>query len=172
MMKSNIIKISRERLKDADILFKSRRYEGAIYICGYALELRLKHQICKRLNWTIFPPNGSNDYKNFKTHVLDVLLGLTGKEKLIRNSYFAEWSIASKWNPQSRYQISSATTSDALLMISSTKTLLNKLRILFLKNYVVQKNLFLLKRGSLVFLQLFLGRVLVISGIYFFQPLG
>jgi HEPN domain-containing protein len=127
MLKSDILKISRERLKDAEILFKSRRYEGAIYICGYALELRLKHQICKRLDWNEFPPNNTKDYKNFKTHNLDILLSLTGREKSIKNNFLAEWSITSKWNPQSRYQISSAKSSDASLMISSTKTLLKQL---------------------------------------------
>ncbi len=47
--KKEVKKIARARLKDAEVLAASRRYEGAIYLCGYAVELGLKARICKTL---------------------------------------------------------------------------------------------------------------------------
>jgi len=38
--------IARERIKDAEALFGAERYEGAMYICGYAVEIALKARIC------------------------------------------------------------------------------------------------------------------------------
>ena len=33
--------------KDAKALFEKRRYPTAIYMAGYAIEIALKHEICK-----------------------------------------------------------------------------------------------------------------------------
>ena len=50
MIQTNDIKdIARARLQDADILLTSGRYDGAIYLCGYAIELALKARICQTL---------------------------------------------------------------------------------------------------------------------------
>ena len=38
---------SRERLKDAECLHEAERFNGAIYLCGYALECRLKFCVCE-----------------------------------------------------------------------------------------------------------------------------
>jgi hypothetical protein len=37
---------SHERWEDAQCLYKAGRYQGAIYLCGYALECRLKFSVC------------------------------------------------------------------------------------------------------------------------------
>ena len=34
--RSDLSKIARARLRDAEVLYRSRRYDGAIYLCGYA----------------------------------------------------------------------------------------------------------------------------------------
>lgn len=52
--KREIKKIAKARLKDAEVLAASRRYEGAIYLCGYAVELGLKARICLTLKWPGF----------------------------------------------------------------------------------------------------------------------
>ena len=126
MLRTELKKLAISRLKDAEILLKSKRYSGAIYICGYAIELRLKNQICKKLKWADFPPGGSfGKYKSLKTHDLDVLLSFTGKEQKVKSSFLAEWSIVSQWNPEIRYNpISSVNKQDSLNMIASTQTLL------------------------------------------------
>lgn len=125
-----ITKIAKARLKDAEVLAASRRYEGAIYLCGYAVELGLKTRICKTLKWPGFPStnNEFNDYRSFKTHNLDVLLHLSGIEGRIKATLFAEWSAVAEWDPESRYNpIGHVTSADAQLMLSSAKSLLAKL---------------------------------------------
>jgi len=49
--RSDLQKIARARLRDADVLYRAQRYDGAIYLCGYAVEIALKARICKALAW-------------------------------------------------------------------------------------------------------------------------
>lgn len=126
----DVRKLARERLKDAQVLLAGNRYEGAMYLCGYSIELVLKARICQTLKWAGFPSTNAEfaDYKSFKTHDLDVLLHLSGKEAKIKTTLFAEWSAVAAWDPQSRYSpVGSATAADAALMLSSAKMLLGKL---------------------------------------------
>ena len=125
-----IIKIAKARLEEAEILAASNRYEGAIYLSGYAIELGLKAKICKTLKWSGYPStrNEFKEYSSFKTHDLDVLLHLSGSEKSVKNTFLAEWSIVATWDPESRYNpIGQVSLNDAQLMISSVKTLMAKL---------------------------------------------
>jgi len=126
----DIKKIAKARLKDAEALLASRRYEGAIYLCGYAVELGLKARICKTLKWAGFPSTRKEfeGYQSFKTHDLDVLLHLTGIEGRIKTQLFAQWSAVAAWDPESRYNsIGKASPTDAHLMVSAAKSLLVKL---------------------------------------------
>ena len=128
--KKEIKKIARARLKEAEVLAASHRYEGAIYLCGYAVELGLKARICKTLKWPGYPSskNEFNKYRSFKTHNLDVLLHLTGIEDRVKTTLFAEWSAVTGWDPESRYNpVGNVSSHDARLMISSAKALLARL---------------------------------------------
>lgn len=127
---SEVNKISKESLKDSQVLFKAKRYKGAIYMCGYVIELRLKYNICKMLKWSGFPSTSGEfeKYKSFKTHDLDVLLHLSGKEDKIKTKFLADWSIIANWDPEIRYnKVNSVNKNDAQNMIKSTKTLLKQL---------------------------------------------
>lgn len=122
--------IARARLKDADALLASRRYDGAIYLCGYAVELVLKARICSALKWQGYPSTTSEfkDYQSFRTHDLDVLLHLSGREQNIKLNSFAEWSSVAQWNPSARYQpVGTAKRTDAQLMILAARKLLGKI---------------------------------------------
>ena len=113
-------KIASARLKDAEILFQGKRYDGAVYLCGYAVELILKAKICKTLNWTDFPSSNSEfqGLQSFKTHRLDLLLSLSGQEGKIKATYFADWSIVASWDSETRYSIIGTVTEiDAFNMI-------------------------------------------------------
>jgi HEPN domain-containing protein len=92
--RNELKKIARARLKDADILMASRRYDGAIYLCGYAVEIALKARICQTLKWQGYPSSKRefHDYQSFRTHDLDVLLHLAGREQTIKTNFLAEWS--------------------------------------------------------------------------------
>lgn len=92
--KTELRKLANARLHDAKTLFSAKRYDGAVYICGYVIELGLKLRICKTLNWDGFPSTNRefNDFRSFKTHNLDVLLALSGIEEKIKTEYLTEWS--------------------------------------------------------------------------------
>jgi HEPN domain-containing protein len=125
-----IKKIATARLEDAEVLVASRRYEGALYLCGYAVELGLKARICKTLKWAGFPSTSKEfeGYHSFKTHNLDVLLHLTGIEDRIKTQLLAEWSAVKEWDPESRYNpIGNASPAEANLMVSAVKSLLARL---------------------------------------------
>jgi hypothetical protein len=114
--------LSRECLEDAKALYSLKRYRGAIYNCGYAVEIGLKMKICKTLGWNEYPTDSK--YKAFKTHELDFLLHLSGIEKAVSTKYIAEWSVLKKWDPEKRYSTALVVEKGADLMIKSTETLL------------------------------------------------
>ena len=125
---SDLIDIARERLIDAETLLNAQRFDGAVYLCGYSLEIALKHKICQTLNWNGFPSTTKEfeKYKSLKTHDLDVLLSFTGNETNLKATYLAEWSAVSLWSPEARYNpIGAINSADATFMINSTKTLIN-----------------------------------------------
>jgi len=126
----NVKEIAQARLEDADTLLASGRYDGAVYLCGYAVELALKAKICQILDWQGYPSTKGEftKYGSFKTHDLDVLLHLTGKEEYVKTFLFTEWSAVAFWNSEARYRaIGTAKASDAHSMISAAKQLLERL---------------------------------------------
>jgi HEPN domain-containing protein len=126
----DLLKIATARLEDAEVLLANRRYDGAVYLCGYAVEIKLKARICKTLNWPGYPSTLKEfkNYSSFKTHDLDVLLHLSGRESNIKLNFLTEWSVVAQWDPSTRYQpVGTADESDARLMISATKVLLREI---------------------------------------------
>lgn len=115
---------ARGRLRDAHALLSHTRYDGSIYLAGYAVEMALKVRIAKTLKWQAFPDTNS-EFKgllSLKTHDLNVLLSFTGRESKIRGSHGTEWSVVVAWKPELRYKpIGSATQASAALMLHSAK---------------------------------------------------
>lgn len=123
-------KIARARIKDAETLFQANRYEGAVYLCGYAVEIALKARICGTLRWAGYPSTNAEfkNFQSFKIHSLDVLLSLSGVERKVKTNFLAAWSGVAAWAPEARYKpIGSVTRREANLMIRSAKTLLGVL---------------------------------------------
>lgn len=124
---SDLISIANERLNDAETLLNAGRYDGATYLCGYSIEIALKHKICLALNWSGFPStnNEFSKYKSLKTHDLDVLLSFTGIEAAVKSTYLSEWSAVGSWNPEARYNpVGIVGAAQATLMITSAKILI------------------------------------------------
>ena len=124
-------KIAAARLQDAEILFQGRRFDGAVYLCGYAVELSLKAKICKTLKWSGFPSSNSEfqGLQSFKTHRLDLLLILCGQEAEIKTKYLADWSIVASWDSETRYSVvGTATKIDAQNIIESAKIIIKALK--------------------------------------------
>lgn len=128
--KTELRKIARERLKDAEVLLKEGRYDGAIYLGGYVVEIALKSRICKVLHWKGFPQTRSEfqNFQSFRTHDLDVLLSLSGVEDRIRTKYLIEWSAVANWDPEARYNpVGNTKKADAQLLVEAARRLLGVL---------------------------------------------
>lgn len=129
----DLLRISLSRFKEAKILLEKNRFDGAVYLCGYALELLLKRHICTVLNWDDGYPSTSKEFdklklKSFKTHDLNCLLKLSGLEKQVRadSALFADWQIANTWDSEIRYRnIGSVNKTEAESTINASRTLLN-----------------------------------------------
>src|SRR5687767_12327213 len=95
--------LARERLREAQILFTSGKFDGAAYLCGYAIEFALKARICRTLKWTEYKIG--KGFESFKTHDLNDFLFLSGiRPKIISPKYIAEWSaVFVEWNEHLRY---------------------------------------------------------------------
>ncbi len=127
---ADLKKIAQGRLKDAKVLLAADRYDGAIYLSGYVVEVALKYRICETLKWSGFPQSNNEfkSYQSFKTHDLEVLLKLSGVEQEIKAANFAEWSAVTSWNPETRYNpIGQSSQPEAELMIEAVTTLLEAL---------------------------------------------
>lgn len=128
MLDPGVLKsISRARLRDATVLLKAKRYDGAVYLCGYAVELALKARICRTLRWKGFPETQSEfkGYASVKTHDLEILLMFSGIEPRIKRNYLPHWSVLLDWDPEKRYQeTGQVTAQEANDMISSASKLL------------------------------------------------
>lgn len=121
--------LSIDRLDDAKALYKACRYDGAFYICGYVLELRLKKKICETLGWAGYPST-KKEFENlggFKTHNLEILLHLSGIEGKIRDEFFIEWSVANRWDSEIRYSLQKKQAQVVESMLKATEILLQNI---------------------------------------------
>jgi hypothetical protein len=127
---SDLDQVATARLEDAKALLVAGRPDGAIYLCGYAIEIALKARICRQLNWPAFPSTRTEfaPLKSFQTHNLDTLLQLSGQEAKIKQALFPDWNVVSTWNPEFRYDVvGKATPQSASSMIDSVVALMGAL---------------------------------------------
>jgi len=94
------------RLEEAEALFSAGCYDGCAYLCGYVVELALKAAICSTLGVAEYPEKGSRLRESFKTHDFDDLKLLAGMEQAFtaNSTLLANWSVASEWKPERRYE--------------------------------------------------------------------
>ena len=124
---SDLRDIAKARLRDAQVLLRARRFDGAFYLCGYSVELALKSRICRTLKWSGFPQTGQEFHglQSIKTHDLEVLLRFSGIEERVKRKHMSEWSVVLDWNPEKRYQsIGQSTQQQATDMLTCAKRLL------------------------------------------------
>jgi hypothetical protein len=108
--------LARKRLDDAIILYKQKRYEGAIYLCGYAVELALKYKIGQKLGWKKYLPAKFDNERTFYTHKLEDLKFLSGMQDIFddqNTSFYSYWTTIISWNEHLRYDIASQSKNDA-----------------------------------------------------------
>jgi hypothetical protein len=82
------------------------------------------------VNWTAFPTTGAEfaAYKSFRTHELEVLLRLSGREGHIKQDHYALWNVVAVWRADSRYNsIGTAQQAGTKVMIKATGEFLEAL---------------------------------------------
>jgi HEPN domain-containing protein len=128
--RSDLRQIAQARLQDARVLRDRGRYDGAVYVCGYAVEVALKARICRTLKWAGFPET-TREFEgklSLRIHNLDLLLSFSGIEAMIQSRYLPEWSAVTGWTPELRYQIAGTVTqSEANQMIAGATVLVKVL---------------------------------------------
>lgn len=95
------------KLQEAEALFAAGFYDGCAYLCGYVVELALKARICATLGLNEYPDKGSRLKDAFRTHDFEDLKLLAGMEPELsanRPALLNNWSIATKWKPELRYE--------------------------------------------------------------------
>ncbi len=107
-------RIADAKLADAVVLRQAGRYDNAIYLGGYAVELALKARICDTLGWNGYPETGGEFHhlQSFRTHDLGMLLHLSGQETRIKNDFSRAWSTVSLWNSAARYLAAGSANED------------------------------------------------------------
>jgi HEPN domain-containing protein len=126
--KDELKRIATTRLGDARVLLRNNRYDGAGYLCGYAVEVTLKFRVCEARNWEGQPENERENlsYRVLMTHDLERLLQLANVHREIKGRYFKEWSIIRNWNPAVRYHpIGNVSRGDAEALFHAATILLN-----------------------------------------------
>ena len=120
--------ISASRIDEAQALLDAGHYDGVVYLCGYAVELALKAQVCETLNWVGYPYTNREfrELQSFRTHNLRILLRLSGQDSRIKGAYSPDvWSNVSRWNPELRYNWFPGSTSE-----SSASDLLSQVKLI------------------------------------------
>lgn|SRR6185437_2321455 len=142
----NLRYLSAQKVKDAQVLFRYGRNNGAIYLMGYALEFSLKRKISQTFGFAQgFPETGAelNTYtgrfsrpntpstgiplptlRQIRHHRLNDLLTYSGMQPRITASYYPEWLIVANWNPENRYLRTRVTKKRASDFIRAAKLIL------------------------------------------------
>ena len=111
-----------ERFKDAECLHSRGRFEGAIYLCGYALECRLKFSICAVRNRNHLEEREAKELG----HELMRLLDATKlRDRLASNDdlFVALHSINTRWSTEIRYSGTAGTVRESERFLRDTRAL-------------------------------------------------
>jgi hypothetical protein len=100
-------RVAQARLVDAQVLLRARRYVGAYYLAGYAVEAALKACIARQFRAATIPDKGSVD--KLYVHNLVALVRFANLVDALdaerrRDSLFgAHWQTVQGWSAESRY---------------------------------------------------------------------
>src|SRR5262249_37068746 len=109
MNRNNLRHLSRIRLKEARVLLEARCFDGAYYLCGYAVECALKACIAKKTRRHDFPDKKTvNDSYSPNLTALVAVAGLTTfwAEEMNRDHAFElNWNLLKDWSEERRYRL-------------------------------------------------------------------
>lgn len=132
LARNSLHEMAQARIEDARVLIRARRYGGAAYLVGYAIEYRLKARVATRLLGRGRWPESKEEfdlYRNLQSHKLDQLLRLSGREKKVKLKYQGKWSlITSNWGPDVRYKrVGAITKKTAIGILEAVERLMEVL---------------------------------------------
>jgi hypothetical protein len=113
-----------DRIDDATSLINAERYNGAIYLAGYAIECQLKYAYCDRKEETYLPVQ-------YETHSWDILVeaaGLSPDLKTESKMFDLFSALAEQWGPELRYRTKSYGAGKALQLYNELQELYQFLR--------------------------------------------
>jgi HEPN domain len=93
---------SGERWRDAQCLYATGRYQGAIYLCGYAIECRLKASVCALRGVESLEEREAKRLGHELVHILDAAR-LSRRLKENEDLHTAFHKIATRWSTAIRY---------------------------------------------------------------------
>ena len=108
MNRTDFQKLTELRLNEANALLGAKRYEGAYYLTGYAVECALKACIAKQTQQYDFPIKNSD---KIYVHDLNNLLKFAGLAEEHRKSsreneaFDSNWAIVKDWKEDIRYSL-------------------------------------------------------------------
>jgi hypothetical protein len=142
--------LATQRSKDAEALFANNRFNGAVYMMGYALEFNLKRKLSITLGFNNGFPESNPEMRQYynsqlavfnsistgitlhqitqiRNHKLIELLKFSGAEARIVASYYKEWILVCNWDPEKRYVRQNWTFKKATDFMSSARLILREI---------------------------------------------
>jgi hypothetical protein len=107
MNRNDLRRLVRIRLKEARALLEAKCFDGAYYLCGYAVECALKACIAKATRRSEFPD--LEKVKASYTHDLTVLIKQAGLKATLEAEVASDpdfgryWGVAKDWSEKARY---------------------------------------------------------------------
>jgi hypothetical protein len=107
MNRNDLRRLARIRIKEARVLLREKCYDGAYYLCGYAVECGLKACIAKATRRSEFPD--LDKVKASYTHDLFALVKQAGLKPALEteesgdSDFSLYWAIAKDWSEKARY---------------------------------------------------------------------
>jgi HEPN domain-containing protein len=119
MNRADLQRLSKLRIREAQILFAAGEYSGAYYLAGYAVECALKACIAKGVQRHDFPDK-SLAQKSY-VHDLGDLLRLADPNSELSTATLANprldasWNLAKSWTEHSRYSVRTKNEARAII---------------------------------------------------------
>ncbi len=108
MNRKDLQDLATVRLKEAKVLLDKGLFDGAYYLCGYAVECALKACIAKNVSQHDFPDK--KVVVDSHTHDLEKLIKVAGLEPELRQQikenqeFKLNWQVVRDWSETSRYK--------------------------------------------------------------------
>jgi HEPN domain-containing protein len=119
MNRKELQTLAETRLAEAQVLLKARKYSGAYYLAGYAIECAFKACIAKQFRRYEFPDK--KRVNDSYTHDLRALAKLSNiNQSLLAQAssdpgFQANWDLVTLWSEKSRYETADRAKAKALV---------------------------------------------------------